>query len=146
MMKFEEAHYSLQAVYYGDHPEVEQALVTAYMSLPPVVQEFVLSETRILSVGRQAFGQTFPSRIVHDRPWLVVLFEGVESDELPALIAHEIAHAWLGHDGWRGVSDAASFRQIETAAADQAKAWGFTGPGTDEAFCARTDIDSANSR
>ena len=37
----------------------------------------------------------------------------------------------------RGVYDEAAFRRIETAAAEQAKAWGFTGRGADSTFCTR---------
>jgi len=85
-------------------------------------------------VGYSGLGMVWPARIVGPpiygqarfrlkQRWLIVLSEDVLSDEPHGSIAHEIAHAYLGHDRQAiGTSI-----DVEYQACDLAAKWGFGG-------------------
>lgn len=57
--------------------------------------------------------------------WVIVLKIPYDPVEMPATVAHEIAHAWLQHRGEGRKVD----REVE--AAQLAQRWGFTGEAAD---------------
>ena len=60
--------------------------------------------------------------------WLILLEENLTEKDARSIIAHEIAHAWLGHNRLAADTDAS----VEIEAVRQVKQWGFTGLGADE--------------
>ena len=97
-------HYEI--AYYGDDPELGIAITETVTGLPKNIWEFVIETCAFLSVGETCNGMVVAGRIgVHPRErrsrnmWLVILAENMLSDDKYSIIAHEIAHAWLKHDG-----------------------------------------------
>ena len=134
-LTLEAALNDVDGFYQGDHPELSEAMARVLLKLPEDVREFVTSRVVILSVGQTCAGHTWLARAPW-RPegpnWVIVIDENDDSDR-EALIAHEIAHAFLGHGSEPGKDDRTT---CEKAAADLAKLWGFSGRGTDAKFCA----------
>ena len=62
--------------------------------------------------------------------WLILLHEKLPVDEECSIIAHEIAHAWLGHDKLSLNFPPSS----EVDAAILTGSWGFTGRGADPEY------------
>jgi hypothetical protein len=60
--------------------------------------------------------------------WLVVLSEYLEGGEGEGIVAHEVAHAWLGHDPAICL-DGDEEAENEIAASKLAAEWGFSGIG-----------------
>lgn len=92
--------------------------------LPNNVRQFVQTQCRFLIFEDHVLGAT----LLVGRPWIIVLNGNIldrsSGDDILGIIAHEIAHAWLGHNGNR-----LGTREEESAAAQTAAAWGFTGIG-----------------
>lgn len=62
-----------------------------------------------------------------NRPWLIIL--GGKADE--SVVAHEIAHARLGHKCDSYGNEIEIAEKQETEACSLAKRWGFAGRGTE---------------
>jgi len=77
------------------------------------------------ATGGATNGQCLPSRFVADADWLIVLDD--RSPDLETVIAHEVAHAYLGHS----IADPLSDDETERQASEQTRSWGFTGLGSD---------------
>lgn len=121
----EEVRYNL--TWYGEDAEMERVIVETLLRLPEDVRRFASEECLFVSVGGGAHGTANPLHFPEARDlWLIALSEVGPSDSLHSVVAHEIAHAWLGHRGQGAEED-------EAAAYKQAQAWGFTGIGADAA-------------
>lgn len=126
-------------MYYGEDIDTKQTIVEGVARLPLEVQEFVLDRCCFASVGRNALAQVLPGRVgLHpveqkaSNMWIIILTEGFRPDEdNRGMVAHEIAHAWLGHDRLGEPPP-----DCEDQAANLAKQWGFTGKAADATHCA----------
>lgn len=125
--------------YYGENPAMQSLIAETVAHLAEEVRVFALDRCRFVSVGIGATGITLPGRIgVHyleqesRNCWVIVLDDRVPHDQMHAMIAHEIAHAWLGHDRLGEPPE-----DCERQAALLAKKWGFQGNGADPDFCDR---------
>ena len=63
--------------------------------------------------------------------WIILLPRCLAADEAQSIIAHEIAHAFLGHDRL-SICD---FIDVETEACNLVRSWGFGGLGADVEYC-----------
>ena len=103
---------------------LEGVIVRAVHKLPPKVREFVYGRCVFVSFA-EGGGQCYYKRT--KRPWLIIL--GEKADE--SVVAHEIAHARLGHKcDLLGNNMEVAFK-TETEACSLAKEWGFVGLGTE---------------
>jgi hypothetical protein len=95
---------------------MEAALARVLPRLPAEVRSFVADECRFLSLlGGKPYG--------HCADGLITLALSQLSDtEADCVVAHEIAHAWLGHGP---MPDGAQRERQEREAQEQAAAWGF---------------------
>ena len=126
--------------YYGDDEGTRQLIARVVLQLPSDVAEFTLDRCRFLSIGESCYGMTLPGRIgTHwlddnsSNVWLILLVENLDrlpGEDARSIIAHEIAHAWLGHD--RTAPESEDFR---TDAARLTQQWGFYGKGSDPDYC-----------
>lgn len=103
--------------------EVDDIVRGTLGRLPADVLEFALEKCAFASVGSEV-----PAQVIRptDR-WLVLLSEyGYEGQPAVSetVVAHEIAHAWLGHEE----SDDDKEREVRALV----RSWGFTGHGADE--------------
>lgn len=98
--------------------DAEDTLRRAISRLPDEVREFAYDRCRFASVGASMIGQTLPP----GTRWLI-LVRDEETDE--SVIAHEIAHAWRGHEGPNTDSQEQEVRAL-------VRSWGFSGLGTDD--------------
>jgi hypothetical protein len=122
--------------FYGEDAETRLRIIRVLYQLPEDVISFVLDRCSFLSVGRTTSGMVLPGKIgVHAQEkrsrncWLILLDEREIDDE--SVIAHEIAHAWLGHDR----ISAYDTEIWEIDAANLTKSWGFEGRGSDVDAC-----------
>lgn len=73
--------------------------------------------------------------LVKQQIWLILLDEkiahNIEPENAQSIIAHEIVHAWLGHD--RHSPDIP--KDCEIQAATLTGQWGFQGLGSDVEYC-----------
>ena len=129
-------HYDL--AYFGADGQLERVLVDTIARLPEDVRQFALDHCRFLSVGRVSHGMVFRGSIGvdyvtkrSDAVWLVLLFEDVGEDDIHCMVAHEIAHAWLGHSAL----DPNVPKDAEIVTANLVAEWGFTGLGADADYC-----------
>lgn len=111
------------------HDEIMDTLITmTVVALPQDVREFIYENCFFATVGNSIGGQVLPRAI--DR-WLVLLDANMvneyDVDECQGIIAHEIAHAYLGHK----MDDPALTIECEREAGQQAADWGFKGIGAD---------------
>jgi hypothetical protein len=97
------------------------------------VGRFALDRCAFTSVGQTILGMALPGRIgVHvaerrsKNVWIIVSLDQEPGEELQTTVAHEIAHAWLGHDRCGDMPT-----DCEEQAARLAKSWGFGGEGAD---------------
>lgn len=138
--------------YLSDDENTERLIVRTISRLPPEVAEFAVSDCRFISIGRTAYGVTFPGRVgahglllaalKEKRPlpeeaptaprwkWVIVLSEHLPDNAAEGIIAHEIAHAFLQHDR---LGEAPA--DCEEQAASLVHDWGFAGIGADAAHC-----------
>lgn len=146
--------------YRGNDSDLEQLIIDTFVRLPEDIQEFVCVHCRILSIGRSANGIVLSGKSVLPNPlhmpegirWaieqgrieelllnppkLILLSERIVDEHEPknvmSIIAHEIAHAFLGHIPLSApVGDASLAIERETEACELALKWGFSGRGTD---------------
>ena len=126
-----------EVAYYGDDPELHLWIRRTLIKLPVEVARFVIDRCSFASVGRVNFGLILPGRIgVHvverrsRNTWVIILSENLPASEEESVIAHEIAHAWLGHDRLAEMSN-----DVEIEAANLTKKWGFSGRGANPDYC-----------
>jgi hypothetical protein len=105
-----------------DDPTLAQIIVETVLRLPDEVLEFVCAQCTFVWFGRNTLAHTAPARYF-SRPWVIHLSPQLSLLEAHTAVAHEIAHAWLGHTELMPL--------YEAAAASLAQSWGFTGPGAD---------------
>jgi hypothetical protein len=111
----------------GCEHEFERTLLRVSRSgrLPDEVQRFAGETCAFVAVGDDIQAQTLQPNI---HKWLIIVRE---SENRESVIAHEIAHAFLGHTrGAEFPPDEES--RIESEARTLVRAWGFTGKGADE--------------
>lgn len=123
-------------VFFGEDVETQLGIVKVLSKLPDNVVQFALDRCSFTSVGKVTAGMVLPGKVgIHPSEkrsrncWLIILDERSTDDE--SVIAHEIAHAWLGHD--RTSADDQETWEID--AANLTKEWGFEGRGSDPEFC-----------
>ncbi len=150
---------SVSNLYYGTDPDIEQLIIQTLALLPKEVREFVFDRCRFLSIGRSANAVVlggsmllpFPlnssqgikwaieqgriEEFLSNPPKLILLSEHIvdeyEWEDNLSAIAHEIAHAYLGHEP-RHVGDEVNLpAEREVEACELARRWGFSGRGTD---------------
>ena len=137
--------------YYGGDQETHELITKTISRLPEEIIEFALSSCVFMSVGRSDYGLVMPPDTKAEKPdpkigvddrffywahdrWLIFLADHLPDDDALGIIAHEIAHAYLGHDRLNYKLT----MEVEREAANLAKAWGFTGIGTDEQWAMDT--------
>lgn len=109
-------------------------IVATIMRLPRDVMQFALDRCCFISLGRGVQGITLPGRIGTDEAgrdentWIIVLSDDLAFHEAESTVAHEIAHAFLGHDRLDDMPE-----DCEVQASTLAQSWGFTGRGADPA-------------
>jgi hypothetical protein len=111
------------APYLSGDRNTGDAIARALDRLPADVLDFAITKCIFVSAGSaQKNGQCLPKWCLHG-DWLILLND--QSPDLETVIAHEVAHAWLGH-GEEGDfrSDTES---MENQAREKACEWGFTG-------------------
>ena len=159
-MDIETLHYRIPD--YCDNVAVHTQLLRTVERLPDGVQEFVCERCVFLALADH--GMVLPGRITyphfaetaemvekappnasfskltdyveeHERtaPKWIVLLQGTPSDD-ESILAHEIAHAYLGHDRL-AIYDGDEAGHAEMAACELTKSWGFQGLGTDTDHC-----------
>lgn len=131
MRSLEGIHYRI--AYLGESEFTRAHIANAVSRLPGDVQDFACERCRFVSVGEGAMGITLPGSIgvnAHEKRsrnmWIIVLDDRIPVEELDGVVAHEIAHAWLGHNRCEEVTV-----DDEVAAATLTREWGFTGRGAD---------------
>lgn len=102
----------------GEH-EFEKTILRLEEQVHADVRAFMRSECRFVGVGEEVKGHTISPGAALG-VWIIVLRES-ETEE--SIVAHELAHAWLGHHY--------NSPEIEAEARAQAIAWGFSGPAAD---------------
>lgn len=101
--------------------KIERFLVKAVCRLPKVVQQFVLKNCYFVSAMRYNGACISISGITKRRfKHIIIILNGSEKT-----VAHEIAHAWLGHDGTITMISEQTYNRQESAANRQVKKWGF---------------------
>jgi hypothetical protein len=97
----EDVHYRVG--YFGESRATEEAVVRAVARLPEDVREFACDQCRFISVGH-ALGYYLPGRVGLDPAtdttegiWLILLADGQDPEDAESIVAHELAHLWLGH-------------------------------------------------
>jgi len=145
-------------MYLGEDLDLRTIIIDTLQRLPRDVARFALEHCRFVSVGRATLGITLPGRVgtsshhrqtswrvipaylhrllgISDREetsehiWIIVLDERMAFDDVQSVIAHEIAHAWLGHDRLGNPPE-----DCEVQTARLVQQWGFTGIGADPEF------------
>jgi hypothetical protein len=135
-MSLDEATYEVR--YYGDDDEIHRSICLAVMRLPQAVRDFACERCVFLSVGRSCMGMCVPQMLCEIRPedvqrrWIFLLDERTSEDDVLSVVAHEIAHAWLGHDR---CAPGGCPKDCETETANLVAQWGFTGTGADAEYC-----------
>ncbi len=130
-MNIEEIWYKVR--YYGDDSQTQVAICRTVERLPKDVQSFVFDDCVFMSVGRASLGLVMPPDRddelywARDR-WLIFLADELPEEDVDGIIAHEIAHALLGHNRFE-LFVPGDTERTEQEVADQVKAWGFTGRG-----------------
>ncbi|MFX0194601.1 MAG: ImmA/IrrE family metallo-endopeptidase [Candidatus Hodarchaeota archaeon] len=100
---------------------LEVVIVKTLQNLPRKVRNFVYKNCAFTSIP-EAGGQALCKQKIK-RPWLIIL--DYEADE--NTVAHEIAHAWLGHkiEFPDMLPSIEWIYRIEKEACEQATKWGF---------------------
>jgi hypothetical protein len=132
--------------YYGDDDALMRVIVDALMMLPCEVRAFALEHCCFLSIGRANLGMVLPGRIATDPVrrrtrgrWFVLLAEDLPEGDAHGIVAHEVAHAWLGHDRLSPECP----QDCEEQTAGLTRDWGFSGKGADAAHCGDLGSPSA---
>jgi len=94
-----------RVAYYGDSSELDTAINKTLHNMPREIALFAAERCSFISIGKAAMGMVLPGRIgVHyynrrsRNMWIIILDENIPDKDLHGAIAHEVAHAWLGHD------------------------------------------------
>lgn len=90
--------------------------------LPRKIRAFANHECGFLIFAPGGLGKTVHRDHLQEQPWLIILHANMEAADAPGVVAHEIAHAWLGHRSCHVPEE-------EDAALALTAAWGFTGIG-----------------
>jgi hypothetical protein len=140
-----------EVAYYGMEEAMHVAIAQTIAHLPREVQDFACGNLRFVSIGPDWRGFTWPAQIFSgpawsapeapvvditapptEKYWVIVLQASILDDASPedtySTIAHEIAHAWLGHEC--RITGRQTNDDKERAAASQAQQWGLAGIGT----------------
>ena len=104
--------------------DLRYTIVSAVHKLPREIRGFVFQKVFFTSVEEEG-GQCWHKQ--NACPWVIVL--GDKADE--SVVAHEIAHAHLGHKTNRGGMEVEVSLRQETKACSLTKQWGFSGCGTE---------------
>ena len=119
---------ALACTYVSGNAEIQALIDETVAELPDrAAQELARGSTTFFSVSAGLNGLTFPATMLHqswpdasDHRWIIVLDGGLMHADRAAgkaVIAHEIAHAFLGH--------MVGNEQDEAEADQQALSWGF---------------------
>ena len=110
-------------------------IVKTLQKVPDDVRDFVYENCEFVSVEAPA-GQTIHTQCVKlkRRPWLIILTENDLTDDYMSIIAHEVAHAYSGHENY-GIGTYDEAKRTENEACSLAKQWGFAGTGTELYKC-----------
>ncbi len=117
--------------YCCDDSTLAALIIQTAARLPRDVRAFVFDRCVFLSAGRMLYGMVLPGATAKPETWIILLSERMHGDDLHSFIAHEIAHAWLGHDRLSPEVPV----DHETQAANLAQQWGFIGRGADARHC-----------
>lgn len=108
------------------------AVAATLERLPRGVREWAVRRCRFVSAGASCVGYSLPSAMltyhageVFGQTWVVLLSECAPGDELPGVIAHEIAHGWSAYER-EGVSAG------EADVCALVRSWGFVSMGAGE--------------
>jgi len=122
-------------VYLGDDQDLELLIGDVLVRLPDQPLLKAIDSCVFGSVGRSNQGLTLPANVLNGgeaESWLILLDDAMlaskQTEDIQSVIAHEIAHAYLGHDR---VADAGDV-SIELDACRQVREWGFQGSGADD--------------
>jgi hypothetical protein len=117
--------------YSGEDHGIHETLIRVIAALPREVQDFALDRCHFTSVGRSSWALTLPGRVGTHRfdgdsenMWVIVLSENLELSDEDGIVAHEIAHAWSGHDRLGEQPP-----DCEIVASNLTQQWGFSGIG-----------------
>ncbi len=100
--------------------------------LPNKVKEFVYKNCEFISIAMFG-GKTIyaKSEFLQKRHWLIILCHQRINNEYTSVIAHEIAHAWLGHKHEERGVELEEAAPKEKEACLLVKQWGFKGIGAE---------------
>jgi hypothetical protein len=138
-MNFNEAAYAV--FYSGDDENRHRRIIETVTRLPEDVAEFAADRARVhyVSVGASNYGMTLSGKAIArltpdgwdpEGSFFVVLVDPLPEAHAHSIIAHEIAHAWLGHDR---LGDAPEDCEIQVC--KLVASWGFVGIGADAEHC-----------
>lgn len=100
--------------------------------LPDEVKEFVYENCEFASIsvfgGKTIYAK---AKYLRKRPWLIILSHEKINDEYQSVVAHEIAHAWLGHKHEERGMELEIVAQRERDVCLLVKQWGFNGFGAE---------------
>ena len=105
--------------------ETRRAVFEVLCRVPEPVRAFALDRCAFASVGRGAAGMAISPVASGGTTWTIVL---ADRDGVTGTAAHELAHAFLGHDQ--------ASVEAEIAAAELAASWGIVGDSADASGCA----------
>lgn len=123
---------------YGCEP-LRPTVASAVSRVPEEVQTFATERCAFLGLPEGCDGAVWPARIATDfdgsdeDAWIVLLDAPLPDDVAEAAVAHELAHAFLRHDGLDHQADPV---EVEREAAELASEWGFEGYPTNPEHCA----------
>jgi hypothetical protein len=112
-------YYALDGHLFASH-DMETLILKTLQRLPKEVQEFVYENCSFKEIEPDS-GHAFSMKKNRRLTWLILL--GSQADE--SLIAHEIAHAWLGHHHALRYEIAGNCIPQEIAAWTAVKEWGW---------------------
>src|SRR5579872_904773 len=96
--------------------------------MPSDARQRAVAECVFIAIGDDFGGVCLPTHVLGDAQWLIVVDAG-GPDDLETIIAHEVAHALLGHN----IGDhQQSHEAIEAEARALVRTWGFEGLGAAE--------------
>jgi hypothetical protein len=104
---------------------LNRAILEVASALPPNVARFAMSQCTFIGFDRHTRGLALRAYRVQRGGSLIVLDEMASIWDLHSIVAHELAHAWLHHDG----RDESGTHEREACALVQE--WGFNGIGAD---------------
>jgi hypothetical protein len=100
--------------------------------LPQEIQTFVRRKCAFKVFAPGGLGCAIPPDVRRGK-WIIVVSANVDADDAHGIVAHEIAHAWLGHREGHVAEE-------EDAAMALTASWEFTGAG---AGWPEDDLDGA---